>query len=122
MFVVFAWDDIHQVILLLRMHTVLHFYKRPSQYAGRLGSSTNFQEVTDLLCLHTEVTYIEAVEHLLSVIFNYCLVCVMTFLMQGLCHCGACEATGAQHLLQVFQLLLVPAVMTDSVCPCSQGT
>jgi len=41
----------------------------------------------------------------------------MSFLMQGLHHCGACEATGMQHLLQVFQLLLLPAVMTDSVCP-----
>ena len=37
--------------------------------------------------------------------------------MQGLHHCGACEATGVQHLLQVFQFLLLPAVMTDSVCP-----
>ena len=41
----------------------------------------------------------------------------MSFLMQGLHHCGACEATGVQRLLQVFQLLLLPAVMTDSVCP-----
>ena len=41
----------------------------------------------------------------------------MSFLMQGLHHCGACEATGMQHLLQVFQPLLVPAVMTDFVCP-----
>ena len=41
----------------------------------------------------------------------------MLFLMQGFHHTGACEATGAQHLLQVFQFLLVPAVMTDSVRP-----
>ena len=117
MFAVFAWDLIYQMILLLRMCTVLHFYKRLAPYVGRLGSSANFQGVTDLLCPHTEVTYIEDVEHLLSVIFSYCLVCVMSFLMQGLHHCGACEATGVQRLLQVFQLLLLPAVMTDSVCP-----
>jgi len=64
MFAVLAWDLIYQMILLLRMCTVLHFYKRLSPYVGRLGSSANFQGVTDLLCPHTEVTYIEDVEHL----------------------------------------------------------
>ena len=39
----------------------------------------------------------------------------MLFLMQGLHHCGVCEPIGAQHLLQVFQFLFLPAVMTDSV-------
>jgi len=41
----------------------------------------------------------------------------MVFLIQRLHHCGACETTGAQHLLQVFQFLCLPAVMTDLVWP-----
>jgi len=41
----------------------------------------------------------------------------MLFLIQGLHHCGACETTGAQHLLQVFQFLFISAVMTVLVWP-----
>ena len=72
----------------------LFLYKRLSQYVTRLESSTNFQGVTDLLCLLTDVTYMEEIEHLLPIIFNYCPVCVILFLIQGLHHCGACETTG----------------------------
>jgi len=39
----------------------------------------------------------------------------MLFLIQVLHHCGACESTGTQHLLQVFQFLFLPAVMTGAV-------
>ena len=66
------------------------------------------------MCLLTDI---EEVEHLLPVIFSSRLMCVMSFLMWGLHHCGACEAIGAQHLLQVLQFLLLPVVLTDSVCP-----
>ena len=94
----------------------LFLYKRLSQYVTRLESITNFQGVTDLLCLLTDVTYMEEIEHL-PIIFNYCPVCVILFLIQGLHHCGACESTGAQHLPQVFQFLVLPAVMRDLVWP-----
>ena len=67
------------MILLLRWFTALHMYKRLSQYAGRLESSTTFQGATDLLCPLTDVTYVEEVKHLVSVIFNCCPVWVMLF-------------------------------------------
>jgi len=72
--------------------------------------------VTHLLCPLTDVTYLEEQGILCLASSAMSGVCVMLLLMQGLHHCGACEATGAQHLLQVFQFLLVPAAMTDSVC------
>jgi len=44
------------------------------------------------------------------------------FLIQGLHHCGAFETTGAQHLLQVFQFLVLPAVMARFGVAIPQGT
>jgi len=44
MFAAFAWDLILHMILLLRWYTALHMYKRLSQYAGSLESSTNSRE------------------------------------------------------------------------------
>ena len=107
----------HHMILLLRRNTVLHLYKSLSQYVGRLESSTNFQGVTNLLYSLTDVAYIQEVEHHLPLLFSCCPVCVCLPLMQGLHHCGTCEAIGTQHPLQVFQFLLLAAVTTDSVCP-----
>ena len=49
-------------------------------------------------------------------------------LIQGLHLCGACETAGAQHLLQVFQILFLNScfydrkIFTDSVCPACMGT
>jgi len=44
-----VWDISHHSILLFRRYAALHVYKRLSQYARRLVSSTNFQGLTDLL-------------------------------------------------------------------------
>ena len=113
----------HHMILLLTRYTVLHLYKRLSHYVGRFESSTNFQGVTDLLCPLTYVTYIEEVENFLPVIFSCFLVCVISLLMQGLHHCGVCEAIGARHLLQVFQFLpLLASYYNKFILPCPQDT
>jgi len=78
-------------------------------------SSTNFQGVTIVSSHWCHVC--RGYRAPCALYLQLCLVCVVMFLIQGLHHCGACEATSAQHLLQVFQFLLVPAAMSDSVCP-----
>ena len=88
------------MILLLRWFTALHMYKRLSQYAGRLESSTTFQGATDLLCPLTDVTYIEEVEHLVPVIFSYvwcvwcCFWCSDFITVELACHWRTSPAPG----------------------------